>query len=442
MNSLELHEIGEIIRRVRKERRLRLEDLADENISPATISNIERGVPHVNPQRAVYLLEKLNIEMKDLPDLILGEKEKFKEDQFHLNSADLKREMGDVQGAIAKLDSLEIGDDHPLAPTLYFLKGKCYRGLRNWKRAERNLYKGIQLASQRPDSSNIEAVCFLELGLCQYLQNDLDGALKFTESGIDAFQQEGERQYVWHQLHANKGIYLERLGRTAAAMKVVEENWKDIDRMEGVTAKLTFYWLRSELNYRLELYDEAAHYAVEGLELARINRKFSSIFPLAIVLGNVYLRLGELEKAEECFMNALGCNDKLDDQKSISKVYIRLGTLYKLKKQYDQAAQSLEKAIGIGKEQNDVPRLTSAYIAMGELLLSHEKKREAIEYFNEALSLAKKHNLKKREHRALYGLASSWENIDEQEFQKCMHNMYKIQGELRQNEGVFIDEVD
>ncbi len=79
---------------------------------------------------------------------------------------------------------------------------------------------------------------------------------------------------------------------------------------------------------------------------------------------------------------------------------------------------------------------------MGELLLSLEKKREAIEYFNEALSLAKKHNLKKREHRVLYGLASSWENLDEQEFQKCMHNMYKIQGELRQNEGVFIDEVD
>lgn len=442
MNSMELHEIGEIIRKVRKERRLRLEDLADENISPATISNIERGVPHVNPQRAVYLLEKLNIEIKDLPNLILEEKEKFKEDQFHLNSADLKREMGDVKGALAKLDSLKIGDDHPLAPTLYLMKGKCYRDLRNWKRNERHLYKGIQLASQRPDSSNTEAACFLELGLCQFLQNDLDAALKFTESGIDAFQPEGERLYVWHQLHANKGIYLERLGRTAAAMKVVEENWKDIDRMEKVYTTLTFYWLRSELNYRLEMYDEAAHYAVEGLELARINREFRSIFPLDIVLGNVYMQQGELEKAEECFMNALGCKDKLDDQKSISKVYIRLGILYKLQKQYDQAVQILEKAIGIGKKQNDVPRLTSAYIAMGELLLSCEKRREAIQYFSEALNLAKRHNLKKREYRVLYGLSRSWEPLDKQEFQKYMYNMYEVQGELREKEGVFFDEVD
>ena len=61
MNSLELHEIGEIIRRVRKKRGFQLEDLADEKISPATISNIERGVPHVSYQRAMYLLEKLNL---------------------------------------------------------------------------------------------------------------------------------------------------------------------------------------------------------------------------------------------------------------------------------------------------------------------------------------------------------------------------------------------
>lgn len=141
-------------------------------------------------------------------------------------------------------------------------------------------------------------------------------------------------------------------------------------------------------------------------------------------------------------MNALGCIGRLESKESIANIYIRLGSLYKLKDQHDQAAQALEKAIQTGKEYNDIPRLTSAYIAMGELLLFKGQQREAVEYFNEALHFATKHNLKKREHRALYGLASSWKGIDEQEFQKCMTNMYELQGQLRQTERVFFDEVD
>ncbi len=43
MSTLDINELGEVIRKVRKERGLRLNDLADDNISQATISNIERG---------------------------------------------------------------------------------------------------------------------------------------------------------------------------------------------------------------------------------------------------------------------------------------------------------------------------------------------------------------------------------------------------------------
>lgn len=53
MLTVGLTEIGHIIRMVRKSRGLRLEDLADENISPATISNVERGVAHVKQEKVI-----------------------------------------------------------------------------------------------------------------------------------------------------------------------------------------------------------------------------------------------------------------------------------------------------------------------------------------------------------------------------------------------------
>lgn len=67
-------EIGEVIRKVRKDRGLKLEDLADNNISVATISNIERGVPHVKTDKILYLLEKMKIQLESIPALIMGSK--------------------------------------------------------------------------------------------------------------------------------------------------------------------------------------------------------------------------------------------------------------------------------------------------------------------------------------------------------------------------------
>jgi cytoskeletal protein RodZ len=52
MKTHQIQELGEIIRKIRKQRGLRLEDLADDNISVATISNVERGVPHVSMEKA------------------------------------------------------------------------------------------------------------------------------------------------------------------------------------------------------------------------------------------------------------------------------------------------------------------------------------------------------------------------------------------------------
>lgn len=84
LKVLDIHEIGGIIRKVRKERGLRLEDLADDNISPATISNVERGVSHVKMEKVYYILEKLGIPMDQLPEFLLRERDDQAELKFRL----------------------------------------------------------------------------------------------------------------------------------------------------------------------------------------------------------------------------------------------------------------------------------------------------------------------------------------------------------------------
>ncbi|QKI83045.1 helix-turn-helix domain-containing protein [Kroppenstedtia eburnea] len=434
MNTLEVHDLGEIIRKVRKERGLRLEDLADENISPATISNVERGVPHVGHEKALYLINKLGIELSQVPELLHGQQLELKQLQKSLFQMECLCDSGDPRQALKKLDKLELENSHPYADYYYYIKGKSHSRLKNWSRAERALFNAVRLGSQT--DTNIEASAFAELSLVSYYQNDLETALKYANSGIDAFTDNGSRSHTIHVLKRNKAIYLERLGRLGEALGVVHEVWDSLEKMEQVETKLTFYWLRAELSRRTGVYNEAIKYAEEGLELARFNYQHLSMFDLWIVLAGVYMELKEWDQAENYYSMALSLEGKLseEDKKKFIDTYANLGLLYMKQNKMELAYKALNEAIRLGKKNNDAPHLSYALQAMGNFQRVQNNVQEAITYYQEGLEIARKHQLKKREYEILLYLAQCFENVDEQEFGKLTRNMYKIQLEIK-NDG-------
>lgn len=427
---MHIHEIGELIRKIRKQRGLRLEDLADENISPATISNIERGVPHVNMDKAEYLLAKLGLDLSDLPDLIVGDQQKLQHFQFELFSAESLQDMGKVDLALKKLDQLQYDDQHPLAATVYYLKGKCLNSKKKWKRAEKTLQNAIRLSKAHPES-NITAASFCELGITRYEQNDLHQALKDTESGIAAFQEDGERPQFRYVLQKNKAIYLERLGRLAESLKVVQEMWDDLDRINKIDVLTGFYWLHSELLRRTGLPDEAIRYAEEGLELARINNQYDNMYDLWIVLGSIHMNQNNWMMAEKCFTMALHLEGLVSNGKVFTTTYARLSILHMHREEWETAEKMILKAVKNSEIHNDIPRLTYALLVNGDFHRAQNHNEEAVQLYQKALDLARKHHYKKQEHQALFRLAQSWEDVDEQKFQKCMTDLYHVQKELQ-----------
>ncbi len=440
MNPLEISELGEIIRKVRRSRGLTLTDLADENISQATISNIERGVPHVHPDKVHYLLRKLEIEDK-LSDLMTGEQRELKQIKFRLFMVESLLRVEDVDQADKQLENIVLIDDHPYAAHYYWLKGKILISRRKWKRAERALYNAIRLANQNPygHQSNIEACSFSELGLCFYYQNDLEGALRFTESGLDAFNEEGERLHTKYTLLRNKAIYLERMGRLAEALKVVQDVWDELPQITEVETVLVFYWLRAELLRRTSLLDEAESYALKGLDLAMINQSYFSMFDLWTVLGSIYMARKSWEEAESCFELALNIKDKIPYKEIMITTCTRLGILYIQMKKWEEARETLDLAIQLGEKYDNAPRLTEALLITGDLYRSQNRIFEAIPFYERAVALAKKHKYKKQEHQAWFRLARCWDGKNEKEFEKCTRNMYIIQRELEPKKVIDIE---
>ena len=421
---------------------MRLEDLADENISPATISNVERGVPHVGREKALYLIKKLEIDLDRVPEMLQGQQLEQERLEKALFRAECLQDLGDPRLALKKLSKLEIQNSHPFAAYYYYILGRCHRSLRHWAKAERALFNAVRLGDE--SDTNITSAAYTELSLLSYYQNDLETALKYITNGINAFKNNGDRPQFIYLMKRNKAIYLERLGRLGEAINIVHEVWDSLGEMEQIETKLSFYWLRAELSQRTGAYQEAIQYAEAGLELARFNYQHSHMFDLWVVLAEVYMKQEDWEQAEECFDLALTLRGKISssDRNKFVTAYSRLGLLYMKLNRQEEAAAMLEKAIRLGESYDDVPRLTSALQLMGDFYLQQNKREEATVYYRRELEMAQKHHLKKREYQALLRLAQCYENVDEQEFGRLTRNLYKVQLELTSEEGAVGEEVE
>ncbi|OYD09127.1 tetratricopeptide repeat protein [Paludifilum halophilum] len=436
MDPLEINEMGELIRKKRKERKLRLEDLADDHISPATISNIERGVPHVNPEKIRYLMSKLEMDVDRLPDLMVNEQKQLQKLRFQLSAIETMQEMGHSREAVRRMDELDLEDNHPFAPVTYFIKGKHYLYSGRYRRAERAFFNAIRLANLTPygKKSNIEAAGFNELGRVGLARNDLTQALHYVESGLDSFVEDGEQTEIRYTLAHSKASYLEKLGRIGEAMRVVEELWEEIPRIRQMDTILDLYRMRTDLLRRTGMVDEAIKCGKEGLEIARFNHLPQRTFDLWTSLGGVYLLKKDWEEAELSFNIALKLKGKIGDESAFVHTYTRLGTLYMNQEKWEQGEKMLAEAVRLGKRLGNHQLLLEALLASGKLYKQKEENSNAISYFQQALDMASKYGLKKKQYTALFQLAQCWEGRDSQEFEHCMKQLFVVQKELKDGE--------
>jgi len=432
MEPTDILKIGDIIRKIRKKRGLRLEDLADENISPATVSNIERGITHVSPQKVEYLLEKLGITADQLPELYITNQKELANLKFQLQTAEILVRLGEYDRALTKLDLIDLSDQHTYSATYHFIRGSCHLFKKNWRRAEKHLTDAIRLSHQSPQAvkNNIESYSFNSLSLLHYFQNDLEKALEFAESGLDAFNPNGERTLIKYVLLRNKCIYLERLERVVEALKIIQETWDELSNIQQMETVLGFYWLRAELLRRSDVFDEAMYYAQQGIQIASLNHQYYSLFDLFTVLGSIYMSKKEWDKAEDCFNVCLLIPKDQIPHNRYASTYIQLGKLYVEQKRWKEAKELLESAIDKAEESDDAPYLTTSLLEMGNYYRKRRMTEEAIPYYQKSVEIAQKYKYKKKAYKAWFHLAQCWNGINEEEFQRCTVNMFKVEEDI------------
>lgn len=435
MNVNDLKTLGEALRKIRKEKGLRLKDLEDEHISFATISSIERGIPTVKPQNREYYCKKLGFNIEDIPQLIHREQREHKQLENLLFLIETCINL-DCDGALERLRFLQKHTQGGYMDIILYLKGLCYVKKNNLKTAEKFFKQSIQHINSKPflSNSNIKAACYKELGRIYYQRdNSLQQALEYTNKGLAAYNENADRQEIKYFLMIDKVSFLEKQYRIDEALQTLDELWNSIQDINSLEVKLNMYELKATLLNQKKKYEKALQYAKEGLFIARENGTHEKGVELLTVWGNILQNADDYMTAENCYNLALRLEGKLKDKKYVLvSTHTQLGKLYSKMKKYDQSYEQLTTAVAKGRKYNDAHRFCESLVALGDYYLETGKHQEAIQPYDEALTITNPYSFQRLKERILLNLSECWKNIGNNE--KYISLLVELQSELRLRE--------
>lgn len=415
---------GKILRETRKEKGLIIDDIIDENISAGTISRIERG-QRIRKDKFVYLCNKLNISIDDLPKLIESEisKEDKEKDDIRMRILSIESIInmsGSEKEVIDQIGEWDLNEDHPLYIYIPYLKGQYYLGRKNYEKAKCFFSQSIQISEKYPDVryTNIHTACFSELGRLAYFQNDLDTALDYTNQGITVFDPGGLRRQTYYVLLVSKAIYLELLDYRQEASDVLNILWKEIENIRSIDTVLHMYDIKAKILRRSKMYRKATEYCVKGIYFARLNNKPVHAVELWTTLGEIYREQKDLKNAEQCFLTAQALESKISKKWILFRLYHQFGLLYMEQGRVIKAQKHFEKALRRGNNHPSIliVRYIQTLKSLADCLVQQKLYTDAMEKYEEALSLAENHRLKYQKKDLQLKIAELLAIIDEGKF--------------------------
>lgn len=393
-------EMGEIMRNARLQ--LKGDETSQEalaansegKISTGTISHLENGGHRVSLDKLEYWCNVVKVNLEEL--LSKNPLEEIDEEdlKFELVAIEHTLDRVDIEEGWRRLNQLNLTKNNPLLSTVFYLKGKYFSEKKAWDQAYACFNKGVDIAKayQVKSKNNIISACYYELSRVALFKNDLRKALEFTQNGLKEFVKDGERKYCLYFLQVSKVIYLKNLNRIEEALVALDELNKQKSDIEATSVLLNMADLQAELLNRTERYEEATKFALEGIELARIENNFDRLFDLWTVLGTSYMYLKQWKKAERCLLEALKLKNKIKQEYLPVKTYRQLGELYNILDKTEKAVDNLKKAVKLGKKTNDALRTCESLTSLGDCYFKQGDFKCAEYEYEQALALAERHS--------------------------------------------------
>lgn len=433
MENFDQIQLGKLLRQRRKEMGMRIEDLADVNISPATISNIERGKSSTQQKnKLLYLCEKLGMDLQMIPTLIENNVLQKKNIKMKLESLEGILEFNPEQ-VLKELEAISLHNLDLLYAFSEYLKGKCYVIRGSLTNAKNHFVECIRIVDKNQSAllrTNLKAASLNELGRVFYFSNDLKQALACVEQGIESFDLLGERRYCWHVLYICKATYLDQLDETQESLKALDILWEEIDQIQKLDVLLNMYELKASLLSKHKLYLEAMKVAQIGLGIARLNLQHERALELCNEIGRIHMALEEWEEAQHSFETACKYESVLKNHSLLIPSYIQIGLLNLRLQNLTQAEYYLLKAVSLTRNETEIWKFIEAHKALGDCYLQKGDLTTALITYQKALAKCREQKLLRKQNDLLVKMCKCVEKSDKKLFNQYIEKLYKIQVEL------------
>lgn len=434
--SLEQIELGNLIRKKRKSLGLTLTDLAGENISVPTISNIERGVVNnVSEDKIAYLLEKLGLDERTIEQMKQSDTEEREAVEFELSIINNLVETGVLDIAreqILALEKLETLNSHEdLLAELQLAKAHLYRRQKQWDRASRLFRKVIQIAGEAQFDStlNIEPEAYCYLGQCVYQdREDCEQALRYSESALQAFDEDGEKAYLKGRIYYDKAVYHYHLEAYAPAYECIHEAKEASTKASDIRLLVLAYNLEGTILKKQKMYAKAIPLFKKAIDISTSlysNQALSS--SLYLNLGDNYYHAGKYDEAKYCYDIGAELCQKTKDHRILSLIYCSYGELYFNTEEYDKAAEFADKAAEIAKKHTTALEYLQVLVLKARIE-SYQDDETVLVTCQEGIKLAEKVKQYEKKKTFHFILAKFYNKInDEERFMHETRNMFHVE---------------
>jgi tetratricopeptide (TPR) repeat protein len=400
-------ELGEKFRNARKKEKMSQLDLSAEvDVHNTIISKIEKGFYKANRNQLEKLCGFFGFNLDELTkryaiNTLLTDSLDV---NLQLLAIEYDIDLLDQEQGVEQLRQLEEYSkysgisENALTLFPYYLKGKYYEKKRKWNTALEQygiVIQTINSSVEDIDEDNLKSACFNGMARVYLCLNELAEALIYANKGIDEFRPENKRHHIQYNLYINKAIILEKLNRDMEALALVEDVCEHGNLIRSDDAWLNLLLIRIELLNKLGRYDEAIHFALEGLFLARVDEMLDHAFDLWSSLGESYFQKGLMANAELCYTSALKLEDKIKWKPLAIKTHTHLGSIYCEIGKPKKGQKILEKAVKLAREYKDALQLAKSLNALSQCFVMQNQDLEAYKLLEEAKDLAKKYNFDK-----------------------------------------------
>ena len=390
---MEILSLGQKLKKLRKENGLTLKELAENRITAAQISHIERDKSYPSQDLLEYFSVKLGttvdflIESKDMQAKKIAVSILLK-GEFLIKTGKYSEAKKEISRVLLLCNEYELSEETSRANYLYAI---IYKEEKHYKKA-------IQMC---------------EKSLVGYLQlfNWEGAARSYFELGT---------------IYTLDGYYVPASNMLHQAYDIIKKiKLSDINFENDVLTALSYAYIKSDDSAM------ALKYAQKAESLSSRMKDLKSKAGHFYVLANSYMQNSDYDMAKKYFNLALDTYNMQALNEEKAKAFERLSEVYKRLSDFDSALSSIQKAYQLKEHDEDEQLVNILFCYSGILSLKNEHEK-SIELLNHAGIIAEKLGNKKLQSRAVKKHADILEATGEVGqakiyLNKCMELLESIQ---------------